>query len=154
MPGSRRIPRPRQPNMALPGGLACRTTFPPQAAGRSGGQEPVNQERAEQSSGWWQVGCAGDPLQVQPRTTRNSIWGITFSNFNVCFLRILFSDKLLLGCHILWKSIHVLGIERTASFSDATIFKLWGAHGPTKAPKAWSFYLRFSAVLNILMHPF
>jgi len=38
-----------------PGGLACRTTFPTQAAGRSG-QEPVNQERVKQSSGW-QVGA-------------------------------------------------------------------------------------------------
>ena len=42
------------------------------------------------------------------------------------FLGSLFSDKLHLGSHILWKAINVVGIEGNASFSDATIFRLSG----------------------------
>ena len=73
----------------ISGRLACRTTFPTQAAGWSS-QKPVNQERVEQSSGWWQVSCAicasiavptGRNLVEKEFYTRNFIWGVTVLKF-------------------------------------------------------------------------
>ena len=70
------------------------------------------------------------------------------------FLGSRFSDKLHLASHILWKAImcwELRGMHHLYHFQTQPYSGYRGAKGPTKA---WSFYVRFSEVLNILMHPF